>query len=124
VPRQTTGIDRSGHRPRHFPLALSQAAAYLIDTGTSIAAYRRLIDDRKERIDDLFPSSSPADGHDQTVASTWQISAARAAALARPGTAQRLLELIAVLAPEAVPAQCWQHPPRAPGSVAPNGKRC
>jgi len=27
--------------------------------GTSIAAYRRLIDDRKERIDDLFPSSSP-----------------------------------------------------------------
>lgn len=94
----------------HFPLALSQAAAYLIDTGTSIAAYRRLVDDRTERIDDLFPSSSPADGHDQTVASTWQISAARAAALARPGTAQRLLELIAVLAPEGVPAAVLATP--------------
>jgi hypothetical protein len=87
----------------HFPLALSQAAAYLIDTAMSVAAYRRLVDDRRERIDDLFPSSSPADGHDRTVASTWQVSAARAGALARPGTAQRLLELMAMLAPEGVP---------------------
>lgn len=87
----------------HFPLALSQAAAYLIDTGMSVAAYRRLVDDRRERIDDLFPSSSPADGHGRTVANTWQVSAARAAALARPGSAQRLLELVAMLAPEGVP---------------------
>ncbi|MFD0597418.1 hypothetical protein ACFQZ4_38275 [Catellatospora coxensis] len=43
----------------HFPLALSQAAAFLIDTGTGVAAYRRLLDDERERLADLFPPSSP-----------------------------------------------------------------
>ncbi|GAA1607876.1 tetratricopeptide repeat protein [Catellatospora bangladeshensis] len=89
----------------HFPLALSQAAAYLIDTGTSLADYRRLLADRRERLADLFPASSPADGHARTVAGTWQLAAQRAAALAKPGTAQRLLELAALLAPAGVPEQ-------------------
>jgi hypothetical protein len=89
----------------HFPLALSQAAAFLIDTGTGVAAYRRLLDDERERLADLFPPSSPADGHDRTVASTWQLAAQRAAALAKPGTAQRLLELVALLAPVGVPQE-------------------
>ncbi|GHJ43841.1 tetratricopeptide repeat protein [Catellatospora sp. TT07R-123] len=89
----------------HFPLALSQAAAFLLDSRTSVAAYRRLLDDRRERLVDLFPSSSPADGHARTVASTWQLAAQRAAALARPGVAQRMLELVAVLAPEGVPQE-------------------
>ncbi|WP_144126891.1 tetratricopeptide repeat protein [Catellatospora sichuanensis] len=87
----------------HFPLALSQAAAFLIDTGTGVAAYRRLLDDERERLADLFPPSSPADGHDRTVASTWQLAAQRAAALAKPGAAQRMLELVALLAPVGVP---------------------
>ncbi|GAA2394468.1 tetratricopeptide repeat protein [Catellatospora methionotrophica] len=87
----------------HFPLALSQAAAFLIDTGTDVAAYRRLLDDERERLADLFPPSSPADGHDRTVASTWQLAAQRAAALAKPGTAQRMLELVSLLAPVGVP---------------------
>lgn len=87
----------------HFPLALSQAAAFLIDSRTSAAAYRRLLDDRRERLVDLFPSSSRADGHDRTVASTWQLAAQRAAVLAKPGTAQRMLGLVSVLAPEGVP---------------------
>ncbi|MEV4413611.1 tetratricopeptide repeat protein [Catellatospora sp. NPDC049609] len=87
----------------HFPLALSQAAAFLIDTGIELAAYRRLIDDRRERLADLFPASSPADGHDRTVAGTWRLAAQRAAALAKPGTAQRMLELVSLLAPEGVP---------------------
>ncbi|MDI1463992.1 tetratricopeptide repeat protein [Catellatospora sp. KI3] len=87
----------------HFPLALSQAAAFLIDSRTGVAAYRRLLDDRRERLADLFPPSSRADGHDRTVASTWQLAAQRAAALARPGAALRMLELVSVLAPEGVP---------------------
>ncbi|GAB4052859.1 tetratricopeptide repeat protein [Catellatospora paridis] len=89
----------------HFPLALSQAAAFLIDTGTGVAAYRRLLDDERERLADLFPPSSPADGHDRTVASTWQLAAQRAAALAKPGTAQRMLELVSLLAPVGVPQE-------------------
>lgn len=89
----------------HFPLALSQAAAFLIDTGTGVAAYRRLLDDERERLADLFPPSSPADGHDRTVASTWQLAAQRAAALAKPGAAQRMLELVSLLAPVGVPQE-------------------
>ncbi|GIG03236.1 tetratricopeptide repeat protein [Catellatospora citrea] len=89
----------------HFPLALSQAAAFLIDTGTGVATYRRLLDDERERLADLFPPSSPADGHDRTVASTWQLAAQRAAALAKPGTAQRMLELVSLLAPVGVPQE-------------------
>lgn len=89
----------------HFPLALSQAAAYLIDTGTDLGEYRRLLADRRERLADLFPATSPADGHARTVSGTWQLAAQRAAALARPGTAQRMLELAALLAPTGVPEQ-------------------
>jgi len=87
----------------HFPLALSQAAAFLIDTGMDVSAYRRLVEDDRERLADLFPSSSPADGHDRTVATTWRLAAGRAAALAPPGTAARMLELAAVLAPTGTP---------------------
>ncbi|WP_155372957.1 tetratricopeptide repeat protein [Catellatospora vulcania] len=87
----------------HFPLALSQAAAFLIDTGTGVPAYRRMLDDERERLADLFPPTSPADGHDRTVASTWQLAAQRAAALAKPGAAARMLELVALLAPVGVP---------------------
>ncbi|MFC7762463.1 AAA family ATPase [Catellatospora bangladeshensis] len=107
----------------HFPLALSQAAAYLIDTGTSLADYRRLLADRRERLADLFPASSPADGHARTVAGTWQLAAQRAAALAKPGTAQRLLELAALLAPRACPSRCCSVRRPAPGSAAPAARR-
>jgi hypothetical protein len=87
----------------YFPLALSQAAAYLIDTGTILLAYRRLVDDHRERLADLLPPTSPADGHDRTVTGTWQPAAQRAAALAPPGTAERMLELAALLAPAGMP---------------------
>jgi hypothetical protein len=87
----------------HFPLALSQAAAFLIDTGMGVSEYRRLVEDDRERLADLFPPSSPADGHDRTVATTWRLAAGRAAALAPPGTATRMLELAAVLAPTGTP---------------------
>ncbi|MFI7602445.1 NB-ARC domain-containing protein [Actinoplanes sp. NPDC049681] len=87
----------------HFPLALSQAAAFLIDTGMDVSAYRRLVEDDRERLADLFPPSSPADGHDRTVATTWRLAAGRAAALAPPGTVMPMLQLAAVLAPTGTP---------------------
>ncbi|WP_155856078.1 tetratricopeptide repeat protein [Cellulomonas sp. URHD0024] len=89
----------------HFPLALSQAAAFLIDSGMEVSAYRGLVEDDRERLSDLFPRSSPADGHDGTVATTWRLAADRAAALAPPGSVRRTLELVAVLAPTGTPEQ-------------------
>jgi hypothetical protein len=88
-----------------YPLALSQAAAYLLDTGTSVAGYLRLLEDH-EPLDALMPSSSPADAHRDTVANTWRLSAERAGELVPPGHATALLELLSVLAtavPEPVP---------------------
>ncbi|MCP2201673.1 ATP-binding protein [Lentzea flava] len=87
----------------HFPLALGQAAAFVIDTGMEVTAYRELVEGERERLADLFPASSPADGYDRTVATTWQLAARRAEALAKPGTVPRMLELVSLLAPGHVP---------------------
>ncbi|MFI9102144.1 hypothetical protein ACIGXA_16625 [Streptomyces fildesensis] len=87
----------------HFPLALSQAAAFVIDTGLSLARYRRLLDDQQETLADLFPSSSPADEHGGTVSSTFRPALERAETLAHPGTVRAALELVAVLAPGGIP---------------------
>lgn len=87
----------------HFPLALGQAAAFVIDTGMEVAAYRELVEGERERLADLFPASSPADGYERTVATTWQLSARQAESLAKPGTVPRMLELVSLLAPGHVP---------------------
>ncbi|AZQ39229.1 tetratricopeptide repeat protein [Streptomyces cyaneochromogenes] len=87
----------------HFPLALSQAAAFLIDTGMDLPSYLNLLTDERENLAGLFPSSSPADEHGGTVTSTLQLALARAESLAPPGAARALLELISVLAPDGIP---------------------
>ena len=86
-----------------FPLALSQAAAFLIDTGLGLPSYLSLLTDERESLAGLFPSSSPADEHSGTVTSTLQLALGRAESLAPPGTARALLELISVLAPDGIP---------------------
>jgi hypothetical protein len=85
----------------YFPLALSQAAAFLIDTGIGLPSYLRLLADQRESMADLLPSSSPADEHGGTVVSTVQLSLERAESLA--ATARPMLELISMLAPDGIP---------------------
>ncbi|MGM1059349.1 tetratricopeptide repeat protein [Saccharothrix sp. Mg75] len=84
-----------------FPLALSQAAAFLIDTGTGVRAYLDLLADRRQRVADLFPPSSPADEHDGTVAGTVRLAVERASTLA--ANALDVLGLVAVLSPDGIP---------------------
>jgi hypothetical protein len=86
-----------------FPLALSQAAAFLIDTGMSLPGYLRLLTDQREHVADLLPSSSPADEHGGTVVSTVQLALERAEALAPAGTVRAMIELVAMLAPDGIP---------------------
>ncbi|MFJ6085909.1 tetratricopeptide repeat protein [Streptomyces sp. NPDC092369] len=87
----------------NFPLALSQAAAFLIDTGMDLATYVSLLADRRESVAGLLPPSSPADEHGGTVTSTLQLALGRAESLAPPGTARAMLELISMFAPDGIP---------------------
>ncbi|MFF4572192.1 tetratricopeptide repeat protein [Streptomyces sp. NPDC001410] len=86
----------------HLPLALSQAAAYLIDAGISAAAYRGLLADRATLLADAAPEVLP-DGQTQTAAAAWSLSVDRADALRPAGLARPMLQLAAFLSPNGIP---------------------
>ncbi|MEU6593913.1 tetratricopeptide repeat protein, partial [Streptomyces sp. NPDC046881] len=86
----------------HLPLALSQAAAYLIDAGISAAAYRRLLADRATRLADAAPEVLP-DGQTQSAAAAWSLSVDRANTLRPAGLARPMLQLAAFLSPNGIP---------------------
>ncbi|TVZ86623.1 tetratricopeptide repeat protein [Streptomyces sp. BK340] len=86
----------------HLPLALSQAAAYLIDAGISAAAYRRLLADRSASLTDAAPEVLP-DGQTQTAAAAWSLSVERADTLRPVGLARPMLQLAAFLSPNGIP---------------------
>ncbi|MEU1408532.1 tetratricopeptide repeat protein [Streptomyces sp. NPDC005728] len=86
----------------HLPLALSQAAAYLIDAGISAAAYRGLLADRAILLDDAAPEVLP-DGQTQTAAAAWSLSVDRADTLRPAGLARPMLQLAAFLTPNGIP---------------------
>ncbi|MBP5861391.1 tetratricopeptide repeat protein [Streptomyces sp. LBUM 1484] len=86
----------------HLPLALSQAAAYLIDSGLGAAAYRDLLADRATALADTAPDRLP---DDQTVAlaAAWHLSIDRADQLRPAGMARPMLQLAALLDPNGIP---------------------
>jgi DNA-binding SARP family transcriptional activator len=101
-------LARSGRRDPHaaaqlsellgnLPLALEQAAAYVDETGLSLAEYLRLFQLRR---DQLLMRGAPSN-HRETVSTTWQIVFDRV--LARSPVAARVLEVSAFLAPDAIP---------------------
>ncbi|MFB7495830.1 hypothetical protein ACFC09_14185 [Streptomyces sp. NPDC056161] len=94
----------------HLPLALSQAAAYLIDTGVSCAAYRALLADRTRTLADVAPDALP-DDQPHTVAAAWSLSVDRADTLRPPGLARPLLQLTALLDPNGIPPAVLTGPP-------------
>ncbi|MFJ9121906.1 tetratricopeptide repeat protein [Streptomyces sp. NPDC102394] len=108
----------------HLPLALSQAAAYLIDTGTDVGAYRHLLADRSTALREVWPDALP-DGQTLTVAATWALSIAAADRLRPPGLARSLLQIAAFLdangIPDAVlssaPTRAYLARPTADGTV-------
>ncbi|MEU1408537.1 tetratricopeptide repeat protein [Streptomyces sp. NPDC005728] len=86
----------------HLPLALSQAAAYLIDAGISASAYRALLADRAASLADAAPEVLP-DGQTQTAAAAWSLSVDRADTLRPAGLARPMLQLAAFLSPNGIP---------------------
>jgi hypothetical protein len=80
-----------------LPLALAQAAAYILATGSTLARYLGLF---KERRGDMLSRGEPT-GYSGTVATTWSLAFGRLEQSAP--CAVGLLRLLACYAPEAVP---------------------
>ncbi|MGN9779316.1 NB-ARC domain-containing protein [Micromonospora sp. H33] len=93
----------------HLPLALAQAAAYLLDQEVSCTAYRALLADRELRLDDLRPGALP-DDHDRALAATWSLSVELADRAPHPGLAEPLLRLASVLDSNGIPEAVLYNP--------------
>lgn len=89
----------------HLPLALSQAAAHLADEGMSVASFRALLADRTlaEAVPNPEYTALP-DDQTSTVAAVWSMSVDRADKLPPVGLARPLLQLMAMLDPNGIPA--------------------
>ncbi|GAA1932564.1 tetratricopeptide repeat protein [Kitasatospora viridis] len=113
--------DRARHEPEdelaalaedlgRLPLALSQAAAYILDIRTSITAYRELLADRTQALADAAPDTLP-DSQTHTVAAAWTLSIDHADTQRPTGLARPLLHLLSHLDPNAIPTTILTSPP-------------
>ncbi|MFF1611983.1 FxSxx-COOH system tetratricopeptide repeat protein [Amycolatopsis sp. NPDC058278] len=89
----------------YLPLALAQAAAYLINKPLlNCRDYRAKIADRRTTLEELLPAAKHLpDEHDRTVAATWALSTEAADRLEPVGAARPVLELVSLLDPAGVP---------------------
>ncbi|MEU8048125.1 FxSxx-COOH system tetratricopeptide repeat protein [Micromonospora echinofusca] len=94
----------------HLPLALAQAAAYILDRASmTCASYRRRFTDRRRHLVDLAPRVLP-DDYPYPVAVTWSLSIDRADSFPPVGVARPVLELAAVLDPNGIPTEVFTTP--------------
>ncbi|MER5494282.1 tetratricopeptide repeat protein, partial [Streptomyces sp. NPDC002490] len=98
------------HDLGHLPLALAQAAAYLIDSGKTTTGYRALLADRTMKLTDLAPDTLP-DDQAAVLAAAWSLSIDRADALRPAGLARPMLHLTALLDPNGIPHEVLTSPP-------------
>ncbi|MBO4164420.1 tetratricopeptide repeat protein [Micromonospora antibiotica] len=94
----------------HLPLALSQAAAYILDRANmTCASYRRRLADRRRQLAALAPRVLP-DDYPYPVAVTWSLSIDRADTFLPAGLARPVLELAALLDPNGMPLTVFTTP--------------
>lgn len=89
-----------------LPLALSHAAAAIMNDGLTCAEYRVLLADRTRPLTDILPAD-PAEAGDEyayPVSGAWALARERADGLAPVGLAGRMLDVIAFLDPNGIPA--------------------
>ncbi|MFD6892175.1 NB-ARC domain-containing protein [Streptomyces sp. NPDC059957] len=103
----------------HLPLALSQAAAYLIDTHITVARYRARLADRARHLADLLPEPGGLpDDQSTPAAAAWSLSVDRADELRPAGLARPLLQLAAMLDPNGIPHEVLTGDPALTGHRA------
>ena len=91
-----------------LPLALSQAAAFLIDEEVPCSEYRQRFANRRQRLDDLVPPPDQLpDDYERTVAATLTLSIEAADRTRPAGLATPLLQLLSVLDPAGIPTSVF-----------------
>ncbi|MUN41679.1 tetratricopeptide repeat protein [Actinomadura sp. NEAU-AAG5] len=94
----------------HLPLALAQAAAYILDADITIAAYRERLATHLLRR--AMPSGEELpDDHERIVAATWELSIDQADRAEPVGLARPVLQLASVLDPAGIPQTVLGSPP-------------
>src|SRR5512144_2142946 len=91
-----------------LPLALAQAASYILDRGLDCAGYRHRL--AKRRLELALPADAAADDYRATVAATWSLSIERADELAPVGLARSVLQLAALLDSHGIPVGVFTAP--------------
>ena len=88
-----------------LPLALSHAAAVIVNDGIGCAEYRDRLADRTRTLAEIFPGDPGVAGDDyaHTLAGAWSLARDRANTLPPDGLAGAMLDIIAVLDPNGIP---------------------
>ncbi|WP_419993288.1 NB-ARC domain-containing protein [Streptomyces boninensis] len=94
-----------------LPLALAQAAVFIVDRDLDCANYRRRLADRRRTLAQNFPADARADDYRATVAATWSLSIELADQLAPAGLARPMLQLVSVLSAHGIPERVLAGPP-------------
>ncbi|WP_198587211.1 FxSxx-COOH system tetratricopeptide repeat protein [Glycomyces xiaoerkulensis] len=95
------------HDLGYLPLALAQAAVYILDQpGMTCATYRDRLTDRTLTLDQLSPDTLP-DEYPHTISAALQIAIERADRYEPVGLASRLLALASLLDPAGIPADLF-----------------
>lgn len=96
----------------YLPIAMSQAVAYLTDTGLDCMAYRKRWRDRRLTISKLVPNDrSLPDEQDRGLAAMWSLSVQRANDLPPQGLAGAMLELASELDSNGIPISVLSSQP-------------
>ncbi|WP_280905594.1 tetratricopeptide repeat protein [Streptomyces sp. MAA16] len=90
-----------------LPLALSHAAAFMVNEDVACAEYLRRFNDSAARLDDLLPRAADTEGYGRQVAAALLLSLDVAQASEPVGLAVPVMRLAAVLDPAGHPRSLW-----------------
>jgi hypothetical protein len=106
-PGLLNGAANLAHDLGYLPLALAQAAVYILDQpGMTCAGYRDHLTDRTLTLDQLSPDTLP-DEYPHTIAAALQIAIEHADQYEPVGLASQLLALASLLDPAGIPADLF-----------------
>ncbi|EWM15242.1 FxSxx-COOH system tetratricopeptide repeat protein [Kutzneria sp. 744] len=95
----------------HLPLALAQAAAYMLDRELSCSEYLARWVDRRNLLTSLLPDDEALpDDYQVTLAATWSLSVEQADRLAPAGVAGVLLTVASMLDSNGIPVELFSAP--------------